>query len=232
MSRLMYNASIQTFSHHLKNLSAMLKKARKNAKQRSIDETVLITARLAPDMLPLAAQVMMACDHAKGAAARLSGLEPPSFKDDQVTFDGLEERIKKTLAFVRTVKVSQLEGSEDKVVPLELPVGKLRFNGGDYLHNWALPNFYFHLTTAYAILRENGVDLGKADFLGRIPGVVASGPIAKMMGLKSEKPAKKPAAKKAPAKKKASKAAPKKRYMAKASNTKPIAGKRPAAKKR
>lgn len=228
MSRVMYNASIQTFSHHLKNLSAMLKKARKDAKQRGIEESVLISARLAPDMFPLNAQVMIACDHAKGCAARLAGLQPPSFEDDQVTFEALDTRIRETLAYIRTVKVAQLEGSAERVVPLDMPVGKLRFNGSDYLHHWALPNFYFHVTTAYAILRHNGVALGKGDFLGKIPGVVASGPIAKMMGLKTET-----ARKKAPTKKTAAKGtASSKRYMAKSTNKKPVAGERPARRKK
>ena len=195
MSRTLYLASAQTFTHNLKNLSAMLKAASKHARAKGIDPDVLLVARLAPDMMPLVRQVQIVTDHAKGASARLAGVEPPEFKDEETSFAELESRIKNTLAFIRTFKPAHFEGSESREVAMVMPIGKISFNGADYLNGFALPNFYFHLTTAYNILRHNGVELGKKDFLGMMPGVQMSGKIAKMMGAK-------PAAKKAAAKKK------------------------------
>ena len=217
MSRTMYQASAQTFSHNLKNLSAMLKAAARHAKAKGIDPDVLLIARLAPDMLSLVRQVQIVTDHAKGASARLAGVVSPVFKDDETSFAELEARIKKTLAFIRTLKAAQFEGSESREVAMVMPIGKISFNGADYLNGFALPNFYFHLTTAYNILRHNGVELGKKDFLGMMPGVQMSGKLARMMGAKpaakktaprkaAAKPAKKPAKKAA-----AKKAAPKKK---------------------
>ncbi|MFK7732917.1 MAG: DUF1993 family protein [Pseudomonadales bacterium] len=188
MSAMMYQASSKVLSHNLKNLSAVLKTAAKDAKARGIDPEVILNARLAPDMLPLIRQVQISTDHAKGCCARLVGVEPPSFKDNEATFADLEQRIKKTLAFIRTIKASQFEGSETRRVTMTTPVGKLKFNGADYLNGWALPNFYFHYSAAYNILRHNGVGLGKIDFLGMVPGMEMTGKIAKMMGVK--KPAK------------------------------------------
>lgn len=195
MSRNIYQASARTYTHNLKNLSAWLKKAEKDARARGIDPSVFTSARLAPDMLPLTAQVQIATDHAKGSCARLAGLSAPSFKDDEVSFEDLQKRIAKTLEFIRGIKTAQYEGAESREIVLQIPIGKLSFSGSDYLYGWALPNFWFHLTTAYDILRHNGVQLGKGDFLGRVPGVSASGQIAKMMGIK-------PAKKKTRAKKK------------------------------
>ena len=191
MSRSLYQASARTYTHNLKNLSAWLKKAQKDAKARGIDEAVIVGARLAPDMLPLAAQVMIACDHAKGSCARLAGIKPPVFKDDAASFADLQERISKTLAFVRSIKAAQYAGAEEREILLEIPIGTLSFKGADYLQGWALPNFWFHLTTAYAILRHNGVQLGKGDFLGKVPGMEATGQIAKMMGVKPKKKSRK-----------------------------------------
>ncbi len=244
MSRPVYNATVQAFTHNLKNLAAMLRRAKREAKSRGIDESVIMTARLAPDMLPLTAQVMMACDHAKGCSARLAGVTPPSFDDDQATFAELEGRIKQTVSFIRSLKVPQFEGADTREILLHLPVGKLRFNGADYLNNWAMPNFYFHLTTVYAILRHNGVGIGKADYLGKVPGAVASGPIAKMMGLSvdagkaapKKRAAKKTSTKAATRKTKASKAAPKKAASktasAKKASAKKAVKKKPTAKAR
>lgn len=175
MSAMMYQASSKVLSHNLKNLSAVLKTAAKDAKARGIDPEVILNARLAPDMLPLIRQVQISTDHAKGCCARLVGVEPPSFKDNEATFADLEQRIKKTLAFIRTIKASQFEGSETRRVTMTTPVGKLKFNGADYLNGWALPNFYFHYSAAYNILRHNGVGLGKIDFLGMVPGMEMTG---------------------------------------------------------
>jgi hypothetical protein len=183
MSSTMYQASAQTFTHNLKNLSAMLKAAAADAKARGIDPSVLLNMRLAPDMMPLISQVRIVTDNAKGACARLAGVDTPVYADDETTFAQLQARIKTTLAFIRTLKAAQFEGSESREVVMKIPIGSLAFSGIDYLNGWALPNFYFHSTTAYNILRHNGVSLGKADFLGIVPGIQATGQVAKMMGL-------------------------------------------------
>ncbi len=187
MANSMYKSSAQVYTHNLKNLAAMLKTAEKDAKARGIDPSVMVNARLAPDMLPLVSQVQMVSDNAKGACARLAGVEPPAFKDNETTFAELQDRIKRTLAFIRTLKAKQFEGAESREVVMTLTVGKLTFNGADYLNGFALPNFYFHITTAYNILRHNGVGLGKMDFLGNVPGMQASGKLAKMMGKQPRK---------------------------------------------
>ncbi len=181
MSNLMYQNSAPVFTHQLKNLAAMLKAAAKDAKARGIDPNVILNARLAPDMLPLTRQVQIATDHAKGCCARLAGVESPTFDDNEATFAELQARIKKTLAFIRSIKAALYEGSESRDIVLTIPIGKLTFNGADYLNGWALANFYFHYTTAYSILRHSGVALGKMDFLGVVPGMTASGKIAKMI---------------------------------------------------
>ncbi|MFK8049259.1 MAG: DUF1993 family protein [Halioglobus sp.] len=186
MSRIMYQASALTFAHHLKNLSSILKKAAKDAKARGIDPSVLLNSRLAPDMLPLIRQVQIATDHAKGGCARLAGVESPIFKDEETSFAELEVRIKRTLAFIRTLKAGQFEGCENRAITMTIPIGTLSFDGLDYLNGWALPNFYFHSTTAFDILRHNGVSIGKGDFLGRVPGMTGTGKVAKMMGLKAK----------------------------------------------
>ena len=156
-----------------------------------------MNARLAPDMFPLTAQVMIACDNAKGACGRLTDTDFPNFSDDNESFAELQERIQGTLAFIRSLKLADFEGSEVREITMATPVGELHFTGADYLHGWALPNFWFHLTTGYAILRHNGVALGKPNFLGKVPGMTATGPIAKMMGISGpkKKTAKKKAAK-------------------------------------
>jgi hypothetical protein len=187
MSSTMYQASAQTFTHNLKNLSAILKAAAADAKARGIDPQVLLNMRLAPDMLSLTSQVQIVTDNAKGACARLTGVEAPVYADDETTFAQLQARIKATLAFIRTLKAAQFEGSESREVVMKIPIGSLSFSGIDYLNGYALPNFYFHSSTAYNILRHNGVSLGKADFLGIVPGVQATGQVAKMMGLPTAK---------------------------------------------
>ena len=192
MSSLMYQSSKVVFAHNLKNLSAMLKIAAKDAKTRGIDPAILVNARLSPDMLPLAKQIMIATDHAKGCCARLAGVDSPVFADTETTFEELQARIKRALDFIGTLKAGQFEGSEDKSIVMKMPIGTLYFSGQDYLNGWALPNFYFHMTTAYNILRHNGVDLGKRHFMGMVPGISATGKIVKIMGVK---PAKKTRAK-------------------------------------
>ncbi len=200
MSGLMYQASARTFTHNLKNLSAILRKAQKDARSRGIEESVLMSARLAPDMFAFNSQVMFACDIAKGACGRLTGNTPPVFADDNASFVELQVRIKSTQAFIRSIKASEYEGSEAREIEAENPMGVLEFKGADFLHGWALPNFYFHCAAAYDILRHNGVPLGKTDWLGQVPGMTARGPIVKMFGLKQ-----KPRAKKSPRKKPAAK---------------------------
>jgi uncharacterized protein len=161
----MYQASSPVFLHMLKSLATILAKAAENAEARGIAPDVLASARLAPDMRPFYAQVQMATDSAKGAAARLSGVENPSFPDVETTFPELQERVAKTIAFVESVPADKIDGSEGREVVLKFPSGEHRFDGRSYLLNFALPNFMFHVTTAYAILRHNGVPLGKMDFL-------------------------------------------------------------------
>jgi hypothetical protein len=162
----MYQASIPVFIRMLNNLSAILDKAAAHAEAKKIDPAVLIRDRLAPDMLPFSFQVQTATDVAKGCAARLAGIEAPSFADTESTFPELKERVAKTLAFLQSVSAAQIDGSEERPITLKLRVGEMQFQGQGYLLHFALPNFYFHLTTAYAILRHNGVELGKGDFLG------------------------------------------------------------------
>ena len=185
MSDLIYQCSKPIFVHHLKNLSGLLKKAASDAKARGIDPAVLLNSRLAPDMFPLVRQVQIATDHAKGCCARLAGVDSPVFADDETTFAELEARIKRTLKFLAGLKASQFAGAEARDIVMQIPIGKLSFTGVNYLNGWALPNFYFHYSAAYNILRHNGVGLGKGDYLGVMPGVKMTGKIAKMMGAKA-----------------------------------------------
>ncbi|BAN49222.1 DUF1993 family protein [Metapseudomonas resinovorans] len=168
MSLSMYEASIPVLARMLGNLSNILKKAEANAQARGIDPKVFIDSRLAPDMYPLARQVQVVSDMAKGCAARLAGVDVPSWADTESTFEELQARIAKTQAFLKGIDAAQLDGSEDRTVVLKMRSGDLSFRGRDYLLGFALPNFYFHLTAAYAILRHNGVDVGKMDFLGGV----------------------------------------------------------------
>ncbi len=163
----MYKASAPVFLRMLGNLDALLEKAVDNAKQRGFDPNVLVTQRLAPDMLPLSAQIQFASDTAKFAMSRLSGGAAPSFPDTETTIDQLRTRIANTVDYVKSVQASAIDGSEERDVVLKTPGGDLPFKGLQYLTGFALPNFMFHVTTAYAILRHNGVPLGKMDFLGR-----------------------------------------------------------------
>ena len=163
----MYQASAPRFANTLKNLSAILDKAKAHAEAKKIDELVLTSSRLYPDMFALARQVQIACDSAKGAVARLAGVEIPKHEDTEKTFDELKERIAKTVAFINTVKAAQIDGSEEKEIVLKLRGNDVPFKGLQYLLGFAWPNFYFHTVTAYDILRHNGVEVGKQDFIGK-----------------------------------------------------------------
>ncbi len=162
----LYRASVGRFAHMLANLAAMLDKAEAHCEARKIEPSALTGFRLYPDMFALSRQVQIACDTAKGAAARLAGLEPPKHEDSEKTFAELRARIAKTLDFVRSVPAERFASAADREVVIKLGGQDTAFRGEQYLFNFALPNFYFHLTTAYAILRHNGVELGKRDFLG------------------------------------------------------------------
>ena len=164
------NASLPVFEVGLNALSGVLDKTTSFAASKKVDESVLVGWRLAPDMLALARQVQIASDMAKNGAARLAGVEPPRFEDTETTIQQLKERIEKTLAFVRTVDTTAIDASAEREITFPLgPTNKGQMRGADYLNHFVLPNFYFHLTTAYAILRHCGVELGKRDFLGAIP---------------------------------------------------------------
>jgi hypothetical protein len=144
----------------------ILEKAEQYAEEKKIDPSVLINARLAPDMYPLSRQVQIATDMAKGCAARLAGLEVPVYEDNETTFQELRARIAKTVAFIQSVDAERIDGSEERNITLKLRSREVSFAGQPYLLHFVLPNFYFHVTTAYAILRHNGLAIGKMDFIG------------------------------------------------------------------
>ena len=161
-----YEVSIPVLIRGLTNLSAVLDKAAAHAEAKKIDPVVLAQARLFPDMHPLTRQVQIACDTAKGAGGRLADIEIPKHEDNEVNLAQLKQRIGKTLDFLKTVKPSQLEGAESRSIEIKTPNRTLSFTGLSYLNHFVLPNFYFHETIAYALLRENGVEVGKMDFIG------------------------------------------------------------------
>jgi hypothetical protein len=163
----MYQASAPRFVNTLGNLSGILDKAQAHCEARKIDPLVLTGYRLFPDMFPFSRQVQIACDTAKGALARLAGVEIPKHEDSERTLAELKARIAKTIDFVQSVKRERVDGSEDREIVLQMRSGERRFTGLQYLLGHALPNFYFHVTTAYNILRHNGVELGKADYIGK-----------------------------------------------------------------
>jgi hypothetical protein len=167
MSISMYQVSVPVFVRALTNLRAILEKGAAHAEARKFKPEVLLNDRLAPDMHPLTRQVQIATDQVKGCAARLAGVEVPKFEDNEASFEDLYARIDKTLAFVKSLKPEQIDGSENKDVSLPTPRGPLEFKGQPYLLFFVHPNLYFHCTTAYAILRHNGVELGKMDFVGK-----------------------------------------------------------------
>ncbi|HUG25351.1 DUF1993 domain-containing protein [Piscinibacter sp.] len=166
MSLSMHSASVPVFVRMLDNLLSWLDKAEAHAQAKKFDPSVYLPSRLAPDMLPFLRQVQIACDSAKFGVARLAGVEAPKFEDDEASFAELRERVRKTVDYVQSVPAAQIDGTEDKDVTVPRRDGSMTLKGESYLKHWVLPNFYFHLTTAYALLRHNGVDLGKVDFLG------------------------------------------------------------------
>lgn len=165
MSISLYDASIPGFLRMLRNLSGFLDKAEAHAKSTGADLTTYAQARLFEDMAPFYRQIHMASDGAKGTAARLAGIEPPSFPDVEETFPDLKARIAKTIAFVETIRPEQVDGDPNRTVELKFPNGSATFTARDFLFNFALPNFLFHVTTAYGLLRAQGVPLGKMDYL-------------------------------------------------------------------
>jgi uncharacterized protein len=168
MSISMYDFSIPMLTRGLTNLSAFLDKAAAHAETKKFDSIVLAQSRLFPDMHPLVRQVQIACDTAKGAAARLAGIETPKHEDTEVTFADLKARIAKTVDFLNTVTAAQLKDAESRNIEIKFPNGSWKFTGIVYLTNFVLPNFYFHESMVYALLRKNGIDVGKMDFLGAL----------------------------------------------------------------
>jgi hypothetical protein len=162
----MYAASIPQFKKMLTNLSKILEKGEAFAKTKNIDGAVLVNDRLAPDMFPLSKQVQIACDQVKNGMARLAGVEPPKFDDAETTFAQLQDRIAKTIAFADSITPAQVDGTEAKEIKFSIKEWSFEFVGQQYLLTWIIPNFYFHVTTAYNILRHNGVEIGKSDYLG------------------------------------------------------------------
>ncbi|MCF8505320.1 MAG: DUF1993 domain-containing protein [Caulobacter sp.] len=162
MTFAIHQAAAPVFTRALSNLSAMIDKTL----AAGVSETALLEARLAPDMHPLPRQIQMASDSAKGAVARLAGIEPPAMADTETTIDELKARIAATIAYVNSVEAAALDGAEDREVVLKFPGAEMKFTGADFLTGFALPNFFFHITIAYALLRANGAPIGKMDFLG------------------------------------------------------------------
>ena len=163
----MYQASVPRFVNILGNLSGILDKAQAHIDAKKIDATVLTGYRLFPDMLPMSTQVQIACDTAKGVVARLAGVEIPAYEDNEKTLADLKARVAKTIAFIKTMTPAQIDGTEDKEIITKRGDKETRYTGMQFLLGHAVPNFYFHVTTTYNILRHNGVEIGKRDFLGQ-----------------------------------------------------------------
>ena len=162
----MYEISIPMFINNLNILSGILLKAEKDAEKRKIDKSIFINARLYPDMFSLVKQIQIATDMVKIGIARLSEVQAPLFEDNEVTFSDLKKRIKKTVSFLNKIKAKQMEGSESKKIEFKMRINNIKFkNGQIYLQKWIIHHFFFHMTTTYAILRANGVKLGKRDFV-------------------------------------------------------------------
>jgi hypothetical protein len=164
----LYDFSLPALTRGLSNMSAVLAKAAAHAAAKKFDPLVLAQARLYPDMHPLVRQVQIACDTAKGAAGRLGGIEAPKHEDNEVSFDDLQQRIAKTLVFLKSVTAEQVNGPEDRSIEIKFPSGAWKFTATTYVTDFVLPNFYFHESMVYALLRKSGVELGKGDFLGAI----------------------------------------------------------------
>jgi uncharacterized protein len=165
MSLSMHSASVPVFVRNLNNLLAWLDKAQAHAEAKKFDTVVYLGLRLAPDMLPFSKQIQIASDAAKGCVARLAGVEIPKWDDTEVTLDDLRARIRKTIDYVQSVPATQIDGSEAREITITLRSGDVKFDGQRFLEHWALPNFYFHIMTAYTLLRHAGVELGKQDYL-------------------------------------------------------------------
>ncbi len=168
MSVSLFDVSVPVLVHALTNLSGLLDKAAAHAAAKKIDPAIYVQARLFPDMLPLARQVQIACDTAKGAGARLAGIENPKHEATESTIPELKARIAKTSDFLKTVKAEQLHGAEGREIELKFPTSTLKFTGLSYVNLYVLPNVYFHVSMTYALLREGGVEIGKRDFLGAV----------------------------------------------------------------
>ncbi|PPD53748.1 MAG: hypothetical protein CTY10_08310 [Methylotenera sp.] len=160
-----FDATILPLVHTLKTLSHILKKGEEYADAKKIEHNVLLNARLFPDMYPLTRQIQIATDMSKGAAARLAGVEIPAYEDNETTFEQLQARIAKTIAFIESIEPAQLTDAQTRDITVAVRKIELKFTGQDYLLKWVMPNVYFHVTTTYNILRHNGVELGKPDFL-------------------------------------------------------------------
>ena len=162
----LHAVSVPVFARMLRNISVLLDKAVADATTRNFEPAVLLQSRLYPDMFPLLRQVQLACDFAKGASARLAGVPVPAFPDEEKTVDELKARIEKVLSFVEGVSAADVDAGFDRDITIKMRDRSVEMKGVDYLNNMAMPNFYFHVTTAYAILRHNGVPVGKRDFVG------------------------------------------------------------------
>src|SRR5688572_3620863 len=162
----MHAMSHDVFKKYLTQLLHVMEKGVANAKARGFDTSVLVNSRLAPDMLPFSKQIQLTSDFAKNSMARLAAVDPPKFEDSETTMDELVARVKKTLEYIGTIPASAFEGSESRDIKIPLRDRTLEMKGLPYLQHWAIPNFYFHFVTAYNLLRHNGVDIGKRDFLG------------------------------------------------------------------
>jgi hypothetical protein len=169
MALTMHSASVPIFVRMLGNLVAWLDKAEAHARGKKFEPSVYLEARLAPDMLALPTQIQIACDAAKYCVARLAGVEAPAFADDEKSLDELRQRVRKTIDYLQSVPAAQIDGSDAREISVPRRTGAITMTGESYLKHFALPNFFFHVTTTYALLRHNGVELGKMDYLGALP---------------------------------------------------------------
>jgi hypothetical protein len=171
MPSLLYQATIPVFEQTLTALDAFIDKASAHAAARKIEPSVLLGARLRPDMLPFVRQVQIVCDGAKNMTARVAGAEPPRFEDNEASFEDIKARIKKTRDYLGGIDSGDIDAGENREIVFPLGPNKMKMKGADYVFHFALLNYFFHLTTAYDILRYSGVDIGKRDFLGAVPGI-------------------------------------------------------------
>lgn len=167
MTLSMYQASVPVFLRALGNLQHVLRKGEAHAEARKYEPSLLLQSRLTPDMLPLTRQVQIATDMAKNGCARLAGVEPLKFEDNESSFDELHKRIERAIEYIKNFKPDQIDGSETREITLKMRTGEQHFEGQGYLLHFVIPNLFFHCTTAYAILRQAGADLGKTDFIGK-----------------------------------------------------------------